>query len=372
MSIDPTALTVLDGRSNTYEVVLDTEPSADVTVTISGHAGTDVSLSGDTLSARDTLTFTPGNWSEAQTVTLTAGDVAADSEVKLSHAVGGGDYGSVPADDVTVSVVAVPADEVIIQVGVTGTPVGLTVQEGDSATYEVLLSEQPTGDVTLTVTVEDTANNDVSTDDTELNFTPGNWNTAQSVTVRAAHDADAVQDPVVSISHTLSGANTDDVEVPGVEVTITEDDSAGVSISESSLSIDEGGADTYTVALDTEPTAEVTVTIGGHSGTDVSLTGQTLTSDELTFTPDNWSTAQTVTVNAGEDDDAAADTDVTLTHALTGASEYEAIDAATVPSVSVKITEDDSAGGDGVRELADHRRGGIRHLHGGAGHGACR
>ena len=241
VSIDPTALTVLDGRSNTYEVVLDTEPSADVTVTISGHAGTDVSLSGDTLSARDTLTFTPGNWSEAQTVTLTAGDVAADSEVKLSHAVGGGDYGSVPADDVTVSVVAVPADEVIIQVGVTGTPVGLTVQEGDSATYEVLLSEQPTGDVTLTVTVEDTANNDVSTDDTELNFTPGNWNTAQSVTVRAAHDADAVQDPVVSISHTLSGANTDDVEVPGVEVTITEDDSAGVSISESSLSIDEGG-----------------------------------------------------------------------------------------------------------------------------------
>ena len=207
VSIDPTALTVLDGQSNTYTVVLDTQPSADVTVTISGHAGTDVSLSGDTLSATNTLTFTADNWSEAQTVTLTAGDVADDSEVHLIHAVGGGDYGSVTAEDVAVSIVAVPADQVTIQVGVTGTPVGLTIPEGGSETYEVLLSEQPTGDVTLTVTVEDTANNDVSTDEASLVFTTGNWNTAQSVTVTAAHDDDALQDPVVSINHTLSGAN---------------------------------------------------------------------------------------------------------------------------------------------------------------------
>ena len=339
VSFEPTRLTVLGGQSNTYTVVLDTEPSADVTVTISGHSGTDVSLSGNTLSATNTLTFTAGNWSEAQTVTLTAGDVAADSGVNLSHAVGGGDYGSVTAEDVSVSIVAVAADQVTIQVGVAGTPVGLTVPEGGSVAYEVLLSEQPTGDVTLTVTVEDTANNDVSTDETELTFTTGNWNTAQSVTVRAAHDDDAVQDPVVNIGHTLSGANSDDVEVPGVEVTIIEDDSVGVTIDPTTLSIDEGGSETYTVKLDTQPSADVTVTISGHSGTDVSLSDT-----ELDFTPGNWDTAQTVTVTAGEDDDATADTDVTLTHAVTGASEYAAIAADDVPSVSVTINEDDSAG----------------------------
>ena len=55
VSIEPTTLTIDEGGSKTYTVVLDTEPSADVTVTISGHAGTDVSLSGNTLSATNTL-----------------------------------------------------------------------------------------------------------------------------------------------------------------------------------------------------------------------------------------------------------------------------------------------------------------------------
>ena len=37
-------------------MVLDTEPTHDVTVAVGGHAGTDVSLSAST------LTFTPSNW----------------------------------------------------------------------------------------------------------------------------------------------------------------------------------------------------------------------------------------------------------------------------------------------------------------------
>ena len=61
-------------------------------------------------------------------------------------------------------------------------------------------------------------------------------------------------------------------------VTITDDDTAGVTVSEEpTLEIDEGDSATYTVVLDTEPTADVTVTIAGHSGTDISLTGTTLT-----------------------------------------------------------------------------------------------
>ena len=67
-------------------------------------------------------------------------------------------------------------------------------------------------------------------------------------------------------------------------VTITDDDTAGVTISKTALEIDEGASATYTVVLDTEPTAGVTVTIAGHSGTDITLSGATLTNDALTFT----------------------------------------------------------------------------------------
>ena len=46
-------------------------------------------------------------------------------------------------------------------------------------------------------------------------------------------------------------------------VSITDDDTAGVTISETSLEIEEGDSDTYTVVLDTEPAGDVTVTIDG-------------------------------------------------------------------------------------------------------------
>ena len=40
----------------------------------------------------------------------------------------------------------------------------------------------------------------------------------------------------------------------------------------------------YTVALATQPSASVSVSITGHDSTDLSLSGATLSSDTLTFT----------------------------------------------------------------------------------------
>ena len=67
-------------------------------------------------------------------------------------------------------------------------------------------------------------------------------------------------------------------------VSIDDDDMAGVTVSATSLSIDEGASATYTVALDTEPTEDVTVAIAGHGDTDITLSGATLSNDVLTFT----------------------------------------------------------------------------------------
>ena len=46
----------------------------------------------------------------------------------------------------------------------------------------------------------------------------------------------------------------------GVEVTITEDDTAGVTISTDALEVSEGSSQSYTLVLDTEPAADVTNT----------------------------------------------------------------------------------------------------------------
>ena len=96
-----------------------------------------------------------------------------------------------------------------------------------------------------------------------------------------------------------------------MDVTVADDDRVRVNVSETSLGIEEGGLDTYTVVLDTQPTGDVTVTIEGVAGTDLSLDKTT-----LTFTAQDWDTPQTVTVTAGQDDDGVDDT-VALAHTVT-------------------------------------------------------
>ena len=111
---------------------------------------------------------------------------------------------------------------------------------------------------------------------------------------------------------------------------------AGVTVSKSALTVTEEDTtgNTYTVVLDTLPTANVTVTVAGHGGTDV-----TLTPSILTFTTANWNLAQTVTVKAGNDTDTTNDT-VTLTHSAASTdSNYGGI---TIGSVVVTVADNDS------------------------------
>lgn len=115
------------------------------------------------------------------------------------------------------------------------------------------------------------------------------------------------------------------------EVTIIDDDVRGLTVSPSSLEIGESGSGSYTVALNTQPTGDVTVEVSRSGSSDVSASPSS-----LTFTSSNWSTAQTVSVSAGHDDDAADDT-VALTNTPSGA-DYEGVSAA-----SVSVTVDDGA-----------------------------
>ncbi|MGW2517454.1 glycoside hydrolase family 48 protein [Streptomyces sp. NPDC001617] len=64
----PTQLGVQQGKTGTYTVKLSTQPSSNVTVTTARASGN----SGLSVTGGASLTFTPSNWSTAQTVTITA------------------------------------------------------------------------------------------------------------------------------------------------------------------------------------------------------------------------------------------------------------------------------------------------------------
>ena len=82
-----------------------------------------------------------------------------------------------------------------------------------------------------------------------------------------------------------------------------ENDTPGVTVTDSPLNVNEESTATYTVVLDAEPGSEVTITVTKATGGDENLT---LSGSPLTFTDSDWDTAQTVTVSAAEDDDTAA------------------------------------------------------------------
>ena len=238
-------------------------------------------------------------------------------------------------------------------VGVSITPTNLTIDEGDAAgaSYTVVLTTQPTGNVTVTINGHsgtDLTLSGTTLTNNVLTFTTDNWDTAQTVKVVAAEDDDADQDAEVTLVHAIgSTADTvyDALADQSVTVSITENDEVGVNINPTTLTVTEGDAtgNSYTVVLATQPTGNVTVTISGHSGTDLTVSGTTLTNNVLTFTTENWGTAQTVTVTAAEDGDADQDADVTLVHAIgsTDDSDYHALGD---QSVTVSITENDVVG----------------------------
>ena len=115
--VTPTKLTVLEGGSATYTVALGSEPMLDVTVDVSQ------SLTSGAASVTvdpETLTFsTVLNWDEVQTVTVSAENddhIEVDAEIALTHTVRGGDYDSLAADSVTVTVPGFEVDEMAMAV----------------------------------------------------------------------------------------------------------------------------------------------------------------------------------------------------------------------------------------------------------------
>ena len=85
--------------------------------------------------------------------------------------------------------------------------------------------------------------------------------------------------------------------------------------------------------LDSQPTADVTVTINDPSNTDV-----TAEPASLTFSSTDWNTPKTVTVNAAQDADAEDET-ATVTHAVT--STDSSYSGAPANSVAVSVTDDE-------------------------------
>ena len=160
-------------------------------------------------------------------------------------------------------------------------------------------------------------------------FIPGG-DLSASATISITDDSEDEADETVVISalFDLGTAVLEDT----ITLTITDDDTAGVSITAASpLAVDEGATATYTIVLDSQPTADVTIrATSGDTG------AASMSPASHTFTPSTWSMAQTFTVTGVTDSD-TSDESVSVSHSVTSTDGKYA--AALVSTVRVSVSD---------------------------------
>ena len=334
VAIDPVELTVPEGGSEGYTVVLTSQPSGTVNVSSTGTNGTDLSLN------QSTLVFSTTNWDQPQSVIVSAAqdEDAEDDVVSISHTVTGADYG---ANDVTAADVVVTVDDDdSISTGVVLSLSRRSIGESDGATSIVLTGSLNgvTRTETTTIAVTVGQSNDTATegsdyaavDDFDLTIAAGQ--TSGSVSFEFTPNADFIDETEESIS-IVGTSEIVGFDVASSTLAIADDDERGVIVSLAELTVPESLSSTYTMVLTSQPTGDVTVTPTVSGDTNV-----TVNPSSLTFTPASWNSALSVTVSANEDAD-SDDSTATIEHTIMGA-DYSSV---AVADVVVSVSDNDTS-----------------------------
>ncbi|AFZ07458.1 Subtilisin [Oscillatoria nigro-viridis PCC 7112] len=327
ITVNPTAglTTGEDGTKANFTVVLNTQPTADVTIGL-----TSDNVAEGTVSPAS-ITFTPANWNTPQPVTVTGvndGIVDGDIGYKIVTAAAvstDANYSNRDVADVSLS----NQDNDAAGISITTTATTAT-EGGANGSYAIELTSEPIAPVTINFNAGSEINAIAP-----ITFDSTNWNVAKTVTVTATDDSKAEGTHSGTIAHTVTSTDTKYTTqtVQDVNVAITDNDTAGVSITPTSTSATEGGVNgNYGIKLTSEPSAPVTITL---------TTGEEIEAiAPITFTADNWNVAKTVTVKAVDDTIVEGAHSANISHSVSGGdAKYNAV---VVPGVTVAITDNDT------------------------------
>ena len=339
----------------------------DITITFSesvtGFEQTDIKVDNGTATAFSgagaiyTATITPA----------TSGIVTVDvpenvAEDKVGH-------GNTAADQFSV-VVKLPTPNITV-IGASGLAL-ITAENGQTDLFKVRLDRVPTANINLTINSSDLTEGTVTPE--TITFTNENWNTLQTVTITGQNDDidDGDQDYHIVLSPTSD--DYDDLDAINLDVINRDDDTAGITITSISglvrqpqgivsfkravdtvldhtsqlITSEAGHTVSFSVVLDTEPTAPVTLAIKCSDLTEgavspESLTfihynpNQPLTDGDNQKTATHWHTSQMVTVTGLPDNlnDGMQPYNVTVTPVSGDDPIYNALGPKQVPLVNL-------------------------------------
>lgn len=346
------------GVVETFTVKLNSRPTDVVSIDFISNDTSEVDIGSDqdTDSGTDyygyrvSLDFTPDNWSTPQTIKVQAvSDFSIDGNQTttiVGQWIWTNDYDYLLASQPVVAATVVDTDVA----NLTTTTSSLITNEGNTNAYEfgIVISVEPTAPVDIPVTITDASEGSLDSASSittgTITIDPFYWSSAKTVTFYAVDDAlgDGDKNYTITFGPSVSAdSNCNGLTLNPITVTNVDNESASFTVSKSSIQTYEWGSPvSFTVTLNEAPETDVIIpvvsadTSEGLVSSDAAPTPASTV--DLTFTPVNWQTPQTVAVNPV--DDALQDGDIgynVTIGAPTGAPAFAALSAKTVSVINV-------------------------------------
>ena len=315
----PTTLLSESGTTTSLSVELDSSPSGIVTISVSIDNPNEGTIISPFSGSSGTLTFDPTNWFIPQVITVKGiDDLIADGNQPFTLI-----FGTSNSTDARyngtfkpVDIVFTNVDNEIAGVTVKAAPSALIVTEtGMSNSFDVVLNTKPSGNVFLPVSVSNPGEGTITAPFTgstgTLTFSATNWNVPQTVTVKGVADAAAdgntpftVAFGTTSSSDTVYNGTFTPAPVNFINI---DNNKAGVTVNAgTTLLVSESGTvQSFQIVLNSQPTANVTMNVTTGNPAEGKVQDPVfllwVNSYVMTFTPLNWNTPQTVTVQGQPD-----------------------------------------------------------------------
>ena len=218
---------------------------------------------------------------------------------------------------------------------------GITSEAGGAFSVDITLNSEPLDDVTIPISVSDSSETTLS--NTSLTFTPQNWNVIQSLAVMGVDDNSADGDVAYTI--VLAAATSNDPSYAGLNASdisgINRDDESTdivgvVSSTTTAVTTESGNSFDFVMLLSSPPTDDVSFAISSSNTAE-----GTVDVSSVTFTPANWSTAQSITVTGVDDADVDGDISysIVIADSVSNDANYNGL---SVTNINVINTDDDA------------------------------
>ncbi|HEY9862880.1 MAG TPA: SBBP repeat-containing protein, partial [Candidatus Obscuribacterales bacterium] len=250
----------------TFNIALTSQPTSDVLISLTNNDTTEGTLS------TNNINFNSTTWSTPQLVTVTGvdddiqdGDISYSIIASVAES-SNSQYGSLPPETLTF----INQDDDSIGININPSDTLITSETLETATFNIALTSQPTSDVLISLTNNDTTEGTLSTNNITFNST--NWSTPQLVTVTGVDDD--IQDGDISysiIASVVESSNSQYGSLPPETLTFinTDDDSIGININPSdTLTTETGKTGSFELTLTSQPTSDVLISLTNNDTTE--------------------------------------------------------------------------------------------------------